>query len=610
MFQWIHIRQSHVTIDAALKVKNSVASFQSLRKENIVADFIQQNFILLLRHHKNAAKILQEHLRVQRENNRQSSYVVRPAKNGQPNLADGSGGEVAFLHSTENPMAKTVQDLHNAMRNDPKLVILFSAGLGYALQALRDWLPHNKLVLIEPDCDMFFEALRVSDLRSILPAPNLHIFLGESAIEDAGNLIDKHPSLFQFYTSLVSGRTLRAKEAADYQKIKERLDSSRQPKHCDEPFAILSGDAHESLLEPLQQESEAAGFKARAIHRPAYINRLFHNHTIWQETLGESLPQQIMSFAKHVLRDDEWKAIHDAGIQNCLWCYDDPFRGKVDETYFQHVNKIFCYDPYITSKLKTVSPIPVEYLPAATAYDQDTPKGMNTYSNESWEITFVGSTGLQRHDDVLTQWVSQKHPVYQRVNAFVESYVRSGKSVPYDDLLAMTIEDVKLSPQQTTVYLQDLATFLVRRYFLAGLQNMPLTIFGDRGWQEPSWVGSLTQHYAGTSLKYAEETPAIYAHSKINLNLFNIQCVNSPTIRMFDVMACGGFLLTEYRPFMDDFFETGTHLDVFRTTKELTEKVNHYLHHEDERKRIAQKGQEFILANHRYRHRIPCIFRQ
>ena len=112
----------------------------------------------------------------------------------------------------------------------------------------------------------------------------------------------------------------------------------------------------------------------------------------------------------------------------------------------------------------------------------------------------------------------------------------------------------------------------------------------------------------GRNVDYLHETPWIYRRSRINLNYFNVQCVNSPTVRIFDVMACGGFLLTEYRPFIKEMFRIGEELDVFRSREEQVEKIQYYLNHENERKEIARAGQERVLREHRYRNRLPVIF--
>lgn len=583
-------------------------SIYEIWKEKFVSDFAAHNLMLLLQHHSAAAKGLQEHLRKQREEHRQSPYQIHAAKNGQPCLTNITNQKPQALHSQENPMQQTVAHMQPHMAKQPGMIFLYSVGLGYALQALKNWILSNRLVLVEPDYDILFEFLRINHWNAFLSNPNLHVFAGENAVDDAVQLLQLHPSLHQKSIACFSGRLLLEQDEAGLKRLQQVTGVKPELESSSGQYAFLCGDAHERLVQPFVEEAKHAGLSMRGIHRPAYINTFLAEENLWRETLREPLPKRLAAFSKHALRRDEWSEIADSGIETCLWCYDDPFRGSVDANFFNGVSKIYCYDPFITDKLRDVSPVGVEYLYAATAFDADSPNRCNSFNGQTWDITFVGSTGLQRHDDVLTQWINGNHPIYQNVCAFVESCLQQGNPVSYDELVSIGTAPVKLSPSQKTVYLQDLATFMIRRYFLGALLDGPLQIFGDRGWIEERWVGGLKQHYAEQSLRYDEESPYVYANSRINLNLFNIQCVNSPTIRMFDVMACGGFLLTEYRPFMDRFFHIGEHLDVFRTREELAEKVQYYLEHDDERKRTAQAGQAFVLEHHRYRHRFPILF--
>lgn len=579
-----------------------------------MSDFVYQNTALLMQHHPAAAKGLQEYLRIQREESRKPSCQILPAKNGQPTLIQTASQPAVYLHSPDNPAQEMLKQMQPAMSRQPHLILLYSIGLGYALQALRGWIASNKLIVIEPDYDILLECLQIANWQLFLSSPNIHLFVGKKPVEDAVHLLQIHPSLLQAPTQLIPGRNVLPSDHIHLKSLQDSLNNTHPAiQSKTESYALLCGDAHQSLTQPMIYEAQEANLPLRGIHRPAYINRFLCNQNIWRETLGEPLPQKLLSLSKNVLRQDEWKAIADAGVQCCLWCYDDPFRGTVDDSFFSGLHHIFCYDPHIANKLQSVSAVsavPVAYLPAATAFSVDTPKQCGTMSNQSWDLTFVGSTGLQRHDDVLTHWISQNHPVYQRVLKWVESFLSSGECVPYNELLSLSIPEWNGLTQQRNVYLQDIATFLVRRHYLSSLHDFPLQIFGDRGWNEPAWVGDLTKRYAGKSLKYAEESPYVYANSKINLNLFNIQCVNSPTIRMFDVMACGGFLLTEYRPFMDEWFNIGNQLDVFHTKEELIAKVHYYLTHDEERTAIAAAGQQLVLQQHRYRHRLPIIFQE
>lgn len=102
----------------------------------------------------------------------------------------------------------------------------------------------------------------------------------------------------------------------------------------------------------------------------------------------------------------------------------------------------------------------------------------------------------------------------------------------------------------------------------------------------------------------------IFGTSKINLNftgthndsaLFGMninnrikQCKGRP----IEVALCGGFVLSEYAPGIENMFEIGKEIDVFRTKEELLEKIKYYLVNEKAREDIAKRGRERALKDY------------
>ena len=68
--------------------------------------------------------------------------------------------------------------------------------------------------------------------------------------------------------------------------------------------------------------------------------------------------------------------------------------------------------------------------------------------------------------------------------------------------------------------------------------------------------------------------------------------------RVFDVMAAGGFLLSNYQEELEELFVSGEDIVLYHNLEELLEKVEYYLTHEEERKRIAKNGQKKVMAYH------------
>ncbi len=63
---------------------------------------------------------------------------------------------------------------------------------------------------------------------------------------------------------------------------------------------------------------------------------------------------------------------------------------------------------------------------------------------------------------------------------------------------------------------------------------------------------------------------------------------------LYDVLYKGGFVLTEFRAEVTDYFEIGSHLDVWTSTEELWEKIKYYLKEKEKRNEIAANGKKQV----------------
>ena len=77
-------------------------------------------------------------------------------------------------------------------------------------------------------------------------------------------------------------------------------------------------------------------------------------------------------------------------------------------------------------------------------------------------------------------------------------------------------------------------------------------------------------------------------------------------MRTFEVPGCGGFLLTQCSEEQCEFFEEGKEIACFSSAEELREKIEYYLSHEEERKKMA-KAAYGKVKNHTYLHRAKRI---
>jgi len=79
--------------------------------------------------------------------------------------------------------------------------------------------------------------------------------------------------------------------------------------------------------------------------------------------------------------------------------------------------------------------------------------------------------------------------------------------------------------------------------------------------------------------------------------------------RVFEVLACGGFLLTgkSDEP-VEQIYQPGKEIVVFDSQNDLIDKVRYYLQHDKERQEIAAAGFERTIKEHTYAKRFKEIF--
>lgn len=103
-----------------------------------------------------------------------------------------------------------------------------------------------------------------------------------------------------------------------------------------------------------------------------------------------------------------------------------------------------------------------------------------------------------------------------------------------------------------------------------------------------------------------EEAAQKYGDSKI---VFNMSMLDDVVMRVFEVMATGSFLLTNWIPTIEELFTDGKHLVLYRSEEEMIEKARYYLDHENERQKIAEAGYQEVMAKHTINHRLQTILK-
>lgn len=142
-----------------------------------------------------------------------------------------------------------------------------------------------------------------------------------------------------------------------------------------------------------------------------------------------------------------------------------------------------------------------------------------------------------------------------------------------------------------------------REKVLERLRRFDLAVWGRWERQSPLLKG----HYRKKDV-YREEAAGIYRSARIVIDIHGLFFVKPPvynvTPRVFEVPACGGFLLTNRCCQLDTLYPGGGEIAVYSDIGELEEKIGYYLAHDTEREAMARKAGERARREHTYAARL------
>jgi spore maturation protein CgeB len=199
-----------------------------------------------------------------------------------------------------------------------------------------------------------------------------------------------------------------------------------------------------------------------------------------------------------------------------------------------------------------------------------------------------------------------------RVNDFVDKLIERKVTRPSATLLELWAEVVRESfPDMVLdwgrpgmgelhLHIHREGSALLRRTLLQAIRSVKPDLFGT-DWELPG----ATVH---PMIDYVRELPAVYADSRINVNITALQLEYSVNNRIFDVAATGGFLLTDHREDLQQVFPDFARM-TYHSGEELDAKIAYFLSHESERSELAAQLQRAVLTGHTYEHRALYLLR-
>lgn len=291
-------------------------------------------------------------------------------------------------------------------------------------------------------------------------------------------------------------------------------------------------------------------------------------------------------------------------------------------------NRIFLFDYNQYLQLKDENPECIFYLPLGTNVDRWDKVILQEKTEKKWlyDVSMVGSLYTEKspYDNLCISDFDR---------GFADGLIEAQLKLPglslveevLNDRIIKALKEAKTSDGNMpwkTYELQDAFTntdfYVAVNYYLAmrvsELERIRLlNMLADKA-QVHLFTRSDTSLLKGVNVHGGvsthHEMPLIFNRSKINLNITIRSIQTGLSQRVWDVLGCGGFLLTNYQMEIPEYLEIGKDLECFENAAELKEKVAYYLEHEEERIEIVKHGYETVKSKYTCKHQVAEILKR
>lgn len=301
-------------------------------------------------------------------------------------------------------------------------------------------------------------------------------------------------------------------------------------------------------------------------------------------------------------------------IPYLCWTVDSPVMELFAKPIQNPCNRIFLFDRAQYDEIAPLNPGHVFHFPLAVNVKAKQQIIQNASSSKkakfSHALSFVGSLYTEKCPyDKLT---NPPEYLLGYLDGLIEAQLKVYGYYFVEDLLTDEIVQT-FKAHLPNFYTYPMETFLTDKITMAQLyvgnkitsiERLRTMVILSEYFNLDLYTGSDTSMLPKVkNLGFAKsltEMPIIFHESKINLNTTSKPIRSGLPQRIFDIMGCGGFVLTNYQSELPELFEIGSEIAAYASMDELKDMTAYYLEHEKERKEIAHNGYEKVLNHYTY----------
>ncbi len=547
-----------------------------------------------------------------------TDLTVIPGRTGKPTLrVRGEDGIERTLHSLYNPEKEAESIVDSFQYDGDEIIVILGLGLGYHVKELVKRYPDAEIIVVEAREEIYRACREYGICPEIL---NRVIFIVGDSPEKAmerimirqlkcgmkplsllplPSALNAFPGYYRpLYSTLKNRATRRLKERLIYTKLqKERL------RICLLDFGYF-------LKKEILNAIKTLGHDVVSIsgNREEKVGRLLGRVV---KTIIDSRPDFILAI-NHMGFDEEGilaSFLSSIEMPVAVWYVDSP--NIIVRAYRRNVSDntvIFLWDHSYIDDMRAAGFKHVYYLPLATDRSIFRPLRLSkkAYRKHHSRVSFVGNSML---DACRKQAGKIPHGFHDIMESLAETLSRERMSFEklcssYDEGTTEKLDQLTekdLRELEAAIYWK--ATLINRLRAINRLREFTPVIYGDSGWRE-----LLDEAFEiRGKVDYYQGLPVVYNSTDVNFNTTSLQMPEAVNQRVFDVPACGSFLITDYQKALEELFEPGREVITYEDPEEIPELVRYYLDHPRERQRVALAARRRVLAEHTYLHRLQRI---
>ncbi|SCY23780.1 spore maturation protein CgeB [Lachnospiraceae bacterium XPB1003] len=315
-------------------------------------------------------------------------------------------------------------------------------------------------------------------------------------------------------------------------------------------------------------------------------------------------------------------AVQACHIKYLSWIYDNPAVLTYSMTVFFEGNHIFHFDSSEVEKLRNAGVANVYYLPLSADTGRYDAVELTDDDRAKYgaDVAMIGSMYTEDKFRIFRKY--EKFDDY--IKGYLDALVKAQESLYGADILEPGLE-------------QNLGDGSGEKVIDRILKSVPLSEHGD-SFSTPQWVfanyylamrvtanerrhvmeavadavdGPVALYTRDASFKlgkvinrgnidYYEEFPKAVKAAKVNLNISLKSIHTGIPLRVIDIMACGGFVLSNYQADLFSEFVPDEDFVYYENVKDAAGKAAYYASHDEERMRIAANGYRKVREEHNF----------